>query len=53
MFKKLVEWLNSLWPTPIDDFVGGIYEDEYETLIKNKYGIADAWADTEEDDCRT
>lgn len=60
MFKKIVEWINSLWPNPIDYLITGAYEceyhseydSEYETLIKNKYGIADAWADTEEDECK-
>ena len=50
MFKKLVEWLTSLWPDPIDDLIGEVYWDEYETLLKNKYGIAEPWADDEEDE---
>lgn len=50
MFKQLIQWITSLWADPIEDFVGDAYDCEYETLIKNKYGIADAWADTEEED---
>jgi len=52
MFKRLVEWFSSLWPNPVDDFVGEAYWNEYESLIKNKYGIADAWSDEDEDECK-
>lgn len=52
MFKKLVEWFRSLWSTPIDDFVGDAYWNEYEYL-RDKYGIAQPFADEdEEDECK-
>lgn len=50
MFNKLIEWFSSLWSTPIDDFVGGAYDNEYENSIRNKYGIATPWSETEEED---
>jgi hypothetical protein len=50
MFNKLIDWFTSLWSTPVDDYIGDAYSVEYETLIKNKYGIAAPWSDTEEED---
>lgn len=50
MLKRLIQWISSLWSSPVDTFVGDAYDCEYETLIKNKYGIADAWSDTEDED---
>lgn len=50
MLQKIIEWFRTLWSDDVTDFVGDAYDCEYETLIKNKYGIADAWADTEEED---
>ena len=50
MFTQLIQWISSFFSNTVPDFVGDAYDNEYENLIKNKYGIADAWADTEEED---
>ena len=50
MLNKIIEWLRYIWRDDLPEFLGDAYDCEYETLIRNKYGIAAPWSDTEEDD---
>lgn len=50
MFKKLVEWFTRLWRDDAPDAIERAYLDEYEPYIRNKYGIAQPFADEDKED---
>ena len=53
MFKKLVEWFTRLWRDDVPDAVERLYLDEYAPYIRDRYGIAQPFADEDKDsECR-
>lgn len=52
MWKKLVSWFSALWNDKADPYIEAMYWDEY-GYLRNKYGIAQPFADEDEEDkCR-
>lgn len=51
MFQKIVEWLRRMWRDDAPEAIERLYLDEYAPYIKERYGIAQPFAD-EEDKCK-